>query len=173
MIVFGRPKGPRGSYKQWEEDGIAPQVVFEVLSPSNSARDLKDKLDFYQTYGVDEYYVYDPDANRLEVWLRQGGQLRPMSHINGWTSPRLGVRFRLDKDNLTIFYPDDRPFLSPVELARSMEQSEQRAAQEQERAEQADQRAEHANRRAEQERVRAERLAERLRALGIDPDTGD
>ena len=173
MVVFGRPKGPRGSYKQWEENGIAPQVVFEVLSPSNSARDLKDKLDFYQTYGVDEYYVYDPDANRLEVWLRQGGQLRPMSHINGWTSPRLGVRFRLDKDNLTIFYPDDRPFLSPVELARSMEQSEQRAAQEQERAEQADQRAEHANRRAEQERVRAERLAERLRALGIDPDTGD
>ncbi len=129
MVVFGRPKGPRGSYKQWEEDGIAPQIVFEVLSPSNSARDLKDKLDFYQTYGVDEYYVYDPDANRLEVWLRQGGQLRPMSHINGWTSPRLGIRFRLDNDSLTIFYPDDRPFLSPVELARSMEQAEQRAEQ--------------------------------------------
>src|SRR6266542_1981574 len=32
MVVFGRPKGYRGSYKQWMEDGIPPQVVFEVLS---------------------------------------------------------------------------------------------------------------------------------------------
>ncbi len=38
MVVFGRPPGERGSYKQWEEDNIAPQVVFEILSPSNSAR---------------------------------------------------------------------------------------------------------------------------------------
>ena len=36
MVVFGRPKGDRGSYKQWEEDGIAPQVVWEVLSPGNT-----------------------------------------------------------------------------------------------------------------------------------------
>ncbi len=35
MVVFGRPKGDRGSYKQWEEDNIAPQVVFEILSPGN------------------------------------------------------------------------------------------------------------------------------------------
>ncbi len=28
MVVFGRPKGRRPSYKQWEEGGIAPQVVF-------------------------------------------------------------------------------------------------------------------------------------------------
>jgi Uma2 family endonuclease len=43
MVVFGRPKGEspeatlseRGSYKQWQEENIAPQVVFEILSPSN------------------------------------------------------------------------------------------------------------------------------------------
>jgi hypothetical protein len=28
MVAFSRPKGHRGSYKQWEEGGIAPQVVF-------------------------------------------------------------------------------------------------------------------------------------------------
>lgn len=32
MVVFGRPKGDRGSYRQWEEGNTAPQVVFEVLS---------------------------------------------------------------------------------------------------------------------------------------------
>ena len=37
MVVFGRPKGYRGSYRQWEEGGIAPQVVFEILSPGNRA----------------------------------------------------------------------------------------------------------------------------------------
>ena len=35
MVAFGRPKGYRGSYKQWEEDGIPPQAVFEILSPGN------------------------------------------------------------------------------------------------------------------------------------------
>src|SRR5262245_31970104 len=32
MVVFGRPKGHRGSYLQWQEGGIAPQVVFEIWS---------------------------------------------------------------------------------------------------------------------------------------------
>src|SRR5262249_38304222 len=32
LAAFGRPKGRRGSYKQWEEGGIAPQVVWEILS---------------------------------------------------------------------------------------------------------------------------------------------
>jgi Uma2 family endonuclease len=40
MVVFGRPKGDRGSYQQWKEQNIAPQVVFEILSPSNSKREM-------------------------------------------------------------------------------------------------------------------------------------
>lgn len=32
-VAFGRPKGHRGSYRVWEEAGIFPQVVFEILSP--------------------------------------------------------------------------------------------------------------------------------------------
>ena len=35
MVAIGHPKGDRGSYRQWIEDGIAPQVVFEILSPGN------------------------------------------------------------------------------------------------------------------------------------------
>ena len=55
MVAFGRPKGRRGSYKQWEEDGIAPQVVFEILSPSNSRQEMLLKLEFYRRYGAKEY----------------------------------------------------------------------------------------------------------------------
>jgi Uma2 family endonuclease len=35
LVAFGRPNGYRGSYRQWEEGSVAPQVVFEVLSPGN------------------------------------------------------------------------------------------------------------------------------------------
>ncbi|WP_295392647.1 Uma2 family endonuclease [uncultured Thiodictyon sp.] len=176
MVVFGRPKGPRGSYKQWEEGGIAPQVVFEVLSPANSAKEMADKRGFYDTYGVEEYYVYDPPANTLEVWLRQDGRLRRMSHIKGWTSPRLGIRFALGGATLEIFDPQGQPFLTSVELAARLREAAERAAQEAARAEQeaarAEQEAGRADRqqhRAQQEYERAERLAERLRALGIEP----
>ncbi len=56
-VAFGRPKGHRRSYKQWEEGGIAPQVVFEVLSPGNTPKEMTDKLRFYQRFGVEEYDV--------------------------------------------------------------------------------------------------------------------
>src|SRR4029079_4319944 len=56
LVALGRPKGDRGSYKQWEEGGIAPQVVFEVLSPGNTAHDMRQKRLFYQEFEVAEYY---------------------------------------------------------------------------------------------------------------------
>src|SRR5262245_43153443 len=34
-VVFGRPKGHRRSWKQWEEENVPMTVVFEVLSPNN------------------------------------------------------------------------------------------------------------------------------------------
>ena len=161
MVVFGRPKGPRGSYKQWEEGGIAPQVVFEVQSPSNTAMELKYKLGFYDTYGAEEYYLYDPERNRLDIWLRQNGRLAPVAYVNGWTSPRLGVRFALRPHTLEVFDPAGRPFLSPVELARLAREAEVQALEAAGRAGQEALRAEQAAAQAEQERVRAEQAAAR------------
>jgi Uma2 family endonuclease len=40
MVIFGRPKGDRGSYQQWKEGHIAPQVVFEVRSPGNTQTEM-------------------------------------------------------------------------------------------------------------------------------------
>ena len=57
MVVFGRPKGDRGSYKQWQEDNIAPQVVFEILSPGNTEGEMDRKLQTYARCGVEEYYI--------------------------------------------------------------------------------------------------------------------
>jgi len=90
MVVFGRPKGDRGSYHQWEEDNIAPQVVFEILSPGNRLKEMTRKLQFYERYGVEEYYVYDPDENELEGLQRVEGDLQLIEEMNGWMSPKLG-----------------------------------------------------------------------------------
>ena len=44
----------------------APDLVVEILSPSTASRDWRDKLDLYAEHGVKEYWVVDPDAQR--VW---------------------------------------------------------------------------------------------------------
>jgi Uma2 family endonuclease len=75
MVAFGRPKGDRGSYLQWEEDGIAPQVVFEILSPGNTIAGMTRQFRFYERHGVEEYYLYDPDSGELSGWQRQGETL--------------------------------------------------------------------------------------------------
>jgi len=69
--------------------------------------------------------------------------------IQGWVSPRLGIRFDLTADTLAIYGPNGDRFLTSVALAQARD---------------------HAQQQAEAERQRADRLAQRLRALGIDPD---
>ncbi len=141
MVVFGRPKGDRRSYKQWQENNIAPQVVFEILSPSNKTPDgeagMIVKSGFYQTYGVEEYYLYDPDEQILQGWLRQGAILTPIASMDGWVSPRLGIRFVWHPGtDLELQYPDGRRFLTSVELAEAAEQERQQKELAQQRVEQ-------------------------------------
>ncbi|WP_027269264.1 Uma2 family endonuclease [Leptolyngbya sp. PCC 6406] len=178
MVVFGRPKGDRGSYRQWQEGGIAPQVVFEVLSPCNTGTEMTRKVLFYQEYGVEEYYQYDPDRNELIGSQRMDGYLAEIPEMAGWVSPRLGIRFELGADTLNIYTPAGERFLTPVELAQQRDQErqradqeQQRADQEQQRADQEQQRADQEQQRADQEQQRAERLAARLQELGIEPDS--
>jgi len=168
MVAFGRPKGKRGSYKQWEENGIAPQVTFEILSPSNSTWEMQAKKDFYDQYGVQEYYVYDPERNRLEVWIRETDHLKKVSHIHGWVSPLLGIRFKLERKTLHLFYPSGKPFLNSVESHQHAEAMEQRAEAMKQRAEVAEQNAEKERQEKEialQEKAAALVEIEQLRAL--------
>ncbi|MBE9225380.1 Uma2 family endonuclease [Phormidium sp. LEGE 05292] len=161
MVVFGRPKGDRGSYKQWEEDNIAPQVVFEILSPGNRLKAMAQKLKFYERYGVEEYYVFEPDDVELIGWVRSGNELELIDEINGWISPRLGVRFQVTTDNLEIFAPSGERFLTFVELGQLKEQEKQRAQQEKQRADEAE-------RQLEEERLKYQALQELLRERGIN-----
>ncbi|WP_009633874.1 Uma2 family endonuclease [Synechocystis sp. PCC 7509] len=159
MVAIGRPKGRRSSYRQWQEENIAPQVVFEILSPGNTPSEMERKLEFYDTYGVEEYYLYDPENFQLDGWWRQEEHLTRLWQLNGWVSPRLGIRFETSQGELVIYYPDGRQFLTSIEMQQRLVQAEQRLEQERQRA--------------EVERQRADKMSEYLRSRGIDPDNLD
>jgi hypothetical protein len=85
----------------------------------------------------------------LEGWIRQGDKLVPIEKMDGWVSPRLGIKFTLKGKDLVVYRPDGAPFLSYEELQARYEEAQKRL---------------------EQERQRAERLAQRLRELGVEPE---
>ena len=47
-----------------------PDLVIEVLSPSNTTYDLVKKLPRYEAFGVVEYWAVDPATQRVEVYRR-------------------------------------------------------------------------------------------------------
>ena len=142
MVVFGRPKGRRGSYLQWNENGIAPQVVFEVLSPGNRLSEMAQKLEFYDMHGVEEYYLIDPSRMDASGWIRQDDRLHPIESLHQWVSPRLGIRFETEFNQIQLFHPDGSPFESFTEVSQQLER----------------------------ERQRTERLLAQLRAAGLTPE---
>jgi hypothetical protein len=105
-------------------------------------------------------------------WRRGESGLDEIAEMNGYSSPRLGVRFEPGEgsDNLKIIGLDGAPFLSYVELFEGREAERQRADAERLRAEAETLRAEAESQRADAERLLGERLAAQLRELGVDPE---
>ena len=158
MVVLGRPPGDRGSYKQWEEENIAPQVVFEILSPSNSAREMLNKQRFYREHGVLEMYFYDPDSYDFWGFVRDTPEqdFTPVTALNfPWSSPILGIRFELFDDGLAVFTPEGEQFKDPRQIFTERDQAQSERDQAQSERDQ-----------AQNERDRA---FAKLRELGIDP----
>ncbi len=171
MVVFGRPKGDRGSYKQWEEDNIPPQVVFEILSPGNHSREMANKLAFYERHNVDEYYLYDPEENTLEGWERRGGYLTEIEPIQDWVSPRLMIRFDLNTPpELQIYQPNGQPFLTFEQISERLEIAQQALEETQQALETTQDQLQS----TQQELLAAQelnlQLMQKLQNLGIDPN---
>jgi Uma2 family endonuclease len=170
-VAFGRPRGHRGSYMVWAEDGIFPQVIFEVLGPSNTPAEMAAKREFYFGHGAEEYYEFDPEAGTWIGFVRNSstGQPDPVGNMEGHVSPRLGMRFGFRLMELLVYRPDGSRFLSFQETDDRAEVAERQAEAERREREAAEQRAETERLRAEAaerqaEAERREREAERLRA---------
>jgi Uma2 family endonuclease len=194
-----RPEyGSRGrpSYVLWEEDGIVPYLVLEVVSETYGG-EYDTKLEKYQNLEVAYYVVYDPEGfqkrhERLEVYCLVDGRYELVTGEPVWLSEidlgigrSLGMVDGWSREWLYWFSEEGERYPVPEEyqsyradLAEEREAIERQGRlQEQEARLQAEQREEQerqsrleAEQREEQERQRSARLAERLRAMGIDPD---
>ncbi len=135
--------------RSWRvEKNGPPQVVFEIASDETWRKDLKEKPSKYARMRVEEYFAYDP--NIPPIW-------RPASRrLLGWHFDREQGRFqplraeargRLWSAQLESWLVPDGPYLRLYNQHGQLRLTQ-----------------------AEAEAQRAEVLAERLRALGIDPD---
>jgi Uma2 family endonuclease len=61
------------------EDWIrgAPDLMVEILSPTTADRDRGVKLKLYRRHGVAEYWIVDPESERVEVWDLAAGAGKP------------------------------------------------------------------------------------------------
>ncbi|MCL2411274.1 MAG: Uma2 family endonuclease [Treponema sp.] len=53
----------------------APDLVVEILSPSNTAIEMQRKLKLYQDAGVREYWIVDPESKAVNVYRFQQGAI--------------------------------------------------------------------------------------------------
>ena len=146
LVAFGRPAGHRKSYIQHLEEGVAPQVVFEVLSASNTEDELDAKLEFYERYGVEEYYVLDPAEQLVNAFVRRGARLSPVRKLAGFISPRLGLHFEWIDGEVIIIGQSGRRFQKRLDRVEDLLGN------------------------LDEERRENRRLAAKLRELGVDLD---
>jgi len=133
IVIVGMPRTPHvremGSYRQWEHGGH-PALVVEVLSPSNTAAEMMRKLEFYDRHGADEYWMFDPEAGTLQVWVRDGVHLaRVPDAERGHVSAATGVQVRTDGLDLVVHDPDGTHRWGTLEAeVLAMEHALERAA---------------------------------------------
>lgn len=69
FVVLGCHRHERKRWVVWEEEGLTPDVVIEITSPSTEHVDRGKKKDIYaRLLKVAFYAVYDPFSGSFEAW---------------------------------------------------------------------------------------------------------
>ncbi|AEK23102.1 hypothetical protein Ccan_09840 [Capnocytophaga canimorsus Cc5] len=59
----------------------APDLVVEILSPSNSKKEMKEKFQLYEESGVKEYWIIDPNQESALVNVLENGKYHTQNPI--------------------------------------------------------------------------------------------
>jgi len=90
--------------KKLGEEGCrgAPDLVVEILSPSNTAIEMERKLLLYKEAGVQEYWIVDPKDKHISIYSQKSGEYTLQIYSNK-DSVKPGVLPGLEIPLSTIF----------------------------------------------------------------------
>ncbi|MBC8122882.1 MAG: Uma2 family endonuclease [Gemmatimonadaceae bacterium] len=180
VIRLSRPNGRR-SYVLWEENGIMPVLVLEVVSETYRG-EYETKLEEYRQLEVRYYVVYDPIGSRqhdvLEVYELVEGSYTRLAGEQIWLEGiGLGIgreegEFRRWRREWLYWYDESgERYLTPEEYEQyRADLATQRADSEARRADSEAQKAATEAQRAELAQQQLEQLKRQLKELNIDPD---
>ncbi|HVG10785.1 MAG TPA: Uma2 family endonuclease [Thermoanaerobaculia bacterium] len=123
FVVKGITKRNRDLYKLWEE-GRGPAFVIEVTSDSTRDEDLGRKRSLYEQWGVEEYFLHDPDEDYLKPGLQgyrlvNGRYQKIVPEADGTLLSRTtGLRLRRDGNHLRLIDPATGTPLPGIEELR-------------------------------------------------------
>ncbi len=149
FLITDTEKRPRRSWVVWEEDGKYPDLIIELLSPSTARVDRSEKKILYQNrFRTPEYFWFDPEDLEFAGFRLIGQEYQAIlaNEFGRLWSEVLELYLGINDGNLRYFTPDGQLVPTPEEAAL---QAQAQAAQAQ---------------------AQAERLANQLRALGIEPE---
>jgi len=127
MVIKGVHKRARRIFKLWEEK--VPDVVFEISSRKTRNADFEKKYLLYESFGVKEYYIFDPEYDYLSqeplfAFHLKGKSFKKMKVENGKIfSPSLNLEIVNTSETLRLFNPETKEFLPTMkELESEVEQ---------------------------------------------------
>ena len=62
--------------------GRAPEICVEVTSPSNSRKEMREKIDAYLAAGAEEVWLVYPNSKRCEFFGKAGAMQRPAYRVD-------------------------------------------------------------------------------------------
>jgi len=101
VVVKGVEKKDRRSYII-EDEGKAPDLIIELVSPSTKVEDFGNKRVIYAGWGVKEYFLFDPTGELLSGPLR-GFRLEGNEYV-----PMMGARLRSEVLGLDLVVEQGR-----------------------------------------------------------------
>ncbi len=61
----------------------APDLVVEILSPSTAHLDYKEKKIIYERYGVQEYFIVEPNSKSVTAYFLEGSEYEEQENKTG------------------------------------------------------------------------------------------
>ncbi len=156
FLINQTERRPRKSWVVWEEGGQYPDLIVELLSPATAKTDRSLKKVLYQDrFRTPEYFWFSPDTLEFEGYRLVGQHYEAIAPNDaGWRwSDVLGLFLGVQNETLWYFHRSGELVPTPEEAAEAAQLA-----------------AETAQLKVQAAQERTARLAEQLRALGIEPE---